>query len=59
MKLWLRQWWEILRHLAGEDAYARYLAHWESAHPGIQPLSRNDFYRNYETRKWNGVRRCC
>ncbi len=47
-----------LRALSGDDAYERYLTHHARAHPG-PALSRKDFYRQREERKWSGVSRCC
>ncbi len=46
--------------LNGDQAYARYLAHWQSAHTthGL-PLSRAEYYHQELERRWNGVRRCC
>jgi uncharacterized short protein YbdD (DUF466 family) len=49
-----------LAHLNGDEAYARYLAHWQHAHAGAgAPLSRAQFFREETARRWNGVRRCC
>lgn len=53
--------WQCLRTLSGDDAYERYLAHRRN-HPADHadaPLDRRDFFRREQTRKWNGVRRCC
>ena len=57
----LRQFWQGLREIAGEDAYERYLAHWHGHHAqeGDDPLSREAFFKQELERKWNGVRRCC
>jgi uncharacterized short protein YbdD (DUF466 family) len=50
-----------LRTLSGEDAYERYLRHWQTHHDGEAPppLSRKAFFRQEIERKWNGVKRCC
>jgi uncharacterized short protein YbdD (DUF466 family) len=48
-----------LRSLVGEDAYRRYLRHASAQHPGLPLMSRRDFYRDAEQRKWSGVSRCC
>lgn len=49
-----------LRFLNGDVAYARYLAHWQTAHAVEgKPLSRTEFFRHETERRWNGVRRCC
>ena len=53
--------WKLLRTLASDDAYERYLAHHAQAHAdaGAQPLSRREFYLGEQQRKWTGVSRCC
>lgn len=53
--------WQWLRRASGDDAYERYLAHWQARHAqeGAEPLSRKAFFRAEQERKWNGVRRCC
>lgn len=57
----LKQIWNIVRRLSGDDAYERYLAHWREHHAceGGQPLTRRAFFKAEQERKWNGVRRCC
>lgn len=56
----LRHIWQMLRRLSGDDAYERYLAHWQARHAGEgAPLDRHAFYRSELERKWSGVRRCC
>ena len=47
-----------LRALSGDDAYERYLTHHARSHTG-PALSRREFYREREERKWSGVSRCC
>ena len=64
---YLRRFWQIVRELAGDDAYERYLAHWQAHHANDgAPLAREDaplgraaFFRAEQSRKWDGVRRCC
>jgi len=51
--------WAGLRRLTGDDAYERYVAHCREHHPGSAPLTRADFFRAEQDRRWNGVRRCC
>jgi uncharacterized short protein YbdD (DUF466 family) len=51
--------WQILRALAGEDAYERYLAHQRHRHPGAVPMGRDEFYRSELDRRWSQVNRCC
>jgi uncharacterized short protein YbdD (DUF466 family) len=49
----------VLLPLVSEDAYRRYLRHAAAVHPGSPLMSRRDFYREAEQRKWSGVSRCC
>ncbi len=51
--------WRAFRLMTGDDAYERYLAHHTAAHPGEPPLSRKEFCRREQERKWGGIRRCC
>lgn len=57
----LRSVWQWLRRLSGDDAYERYLAHWQEQHAveGGMPLSRQAFFTAEQERKWSGVKRCC
>lgn len=55
----LRDLWNVLRALATDDAYERYLEHHRQAHAGDAPLSRREFYLGEQQRKWTGVSRCC
>ena len=61
----LRQFWQIVRQLSGEDAYERYLQDYakryqQHPHHGCAgPLSRQAFYRQQQDEKWNGIKRCC
>ena len=44
----------------GDDAYERYVEHWRRHHTNDgAPLSRDAFCREEQSRKWEGVRRCC
>lgn len=51
--------WSAIRRLSGDDAYERYLAHHAAAHSGEVPLSRKEFFKREQERKWGGIRRCC
>jgi len=51
--------WNIVRRLSGDDAYERYLVHHAHAHANETPLSRKEFFKREQERKWCGVRRCC
>lgn len=55
----IRAAWAVVRTLAGEDDYARYLEHHAAVHPDREPMSARAFYREREQRKWDGVKRCC
>ena len=56
----LKRAWQMLRALSGDDAYERYLAHRRVQHSTeAPPLSRAEFYRAEQERKWDGVKRCC
>jgi uncharacterized short protein YbdD (DUF466 family) len=60
IKKLLRQGWNALRNLSGDDAYERYLAHLKLHHPDAAPLSRRGFYLSEQQRRWNGgPNRCC
>ncbi|MGO9445370.1 MAG: CstA-like transporter-associated (seleno)protein [Thiobacillaceae bacterium] len=55
----LRSCWAFVRQISGDDAYERYLAHCAKAHPDESALSRKEFFQREQTRKWDGIRRCC
>ena len=56
----LQRCWHTLRRLSGDDAYERYLAHRRAQHASdAPPLSRAEFFRAEQQRKWSGVNRCC
>lgn len=56
----LRRCWQTLRAISGDDAYERYLVHRRAHHAADEPpLSRADFFRAEQQRKWSGVKRCC
>jgi uncharacterized short protein YbdD (DUF466 family) len=57
--------WRLLRRLSGDDAYERYLSHIAKHHGSDcdhemhPPLSKKDFFKQWQNEKWNGVKRCC
>ena len=51
--------WRYVRHVSGDDAYERYLQHCAVYHPDETPLNRKDYFRREQSRKWDGIRRCC
>jgi len=59
----LHRLWQSLRRLSGDDAYERYLAHWQERHAhdsASLPLSRQAFFKQEQERHWNnGIKRCC
>jgi uncharacterized short protein YbdD (DUF466 family) len=59
MKQRLREVWKLLRELATDDAYERYLVHHAQAHAGVRPIPRREFYLRQQQNKWSGVSRCC
>ena len=59
MKRRLVDLWRMLRELATDDAYERYLVHHAQAHDGAKPIARREFYLRQQQNKWSGVSRCC
>lgn len=57
----VRRLWQGLLTLTGDDAYQRYLYHWQQKHTHEQqrPLSRREFFISEQQRKWNRPNRCC
>jgi uncharacterized short protein YbdD (DUF466 family) len=57
---WVASTWSVIRELATDDAYEKYLEHHAKAHTdGSPPMSRRDFYIQQQQSKWTGVKRCC
>jgi uncharacterized short protein YbdD (DUF466 family) len=59
MKQHLLDLWKLLRALATDDAYERYVAHHAQAHGHAKPITRREFYLRQQQSKWSGVSRCC
>lgn len=57
----LRHFWHGIMTLTGDDAYQRYLRHWQQEHAGSEqhPMTRREFYLAEQQRKWNKPNRCC
>ncbi len=59
----LKQIWQRIRQLSGDDAYERYLKHYAQVHAAqpdaALPLSRAAFFKQWQEQKWTGVKRCC
>jgi uncharacterized short protein YbdD (DUF466 family) len=51
--------WFLIRRISGDDAYERYLRHHAHTHADIPALTRKEFFKREQARKWDGVRRCC
>ena len=53
--------WQNIRQLSGDDAYERYLAHYNEFHSteSEPPLSREAFFKQWQDAKWKGIKRCC
>ena len=55
--------WQNIRQLSGDDAYERYLAHYNEFHADKDaaepPLSREAFFKQWQDGKWKGIKRCC
>lgn len=50
----------VVRRVIGAPDYDRYLAHLRSAHPGVRPLTREEFAREALLRRYGkGASRCC
>ena len=54
-----RAFWRLVRTLATNDAYERYLVHHARMHAASAPLTRREFYLSEQQRKWTDVSRCC
>ena len=59
----LKNIWSNIRQLSGDDAYERYLAHYNEFHVSKDdaepPLSREAFFKEWQHGKWKGIKRCC
>lgn len=55
----LKKAWQLIRELSGDDAYERYVQH-HSLHHAEEPLlTRQEFFKQAQQKKWHGVKRCC
>lgn len=61
MRQLFKKCWQLIRRLSGEDAYEEYLKHYAiyHAHDDEPLLSRKEFYKVWQEKKWQGVKRCC
>ena len=59
--------WKNIRRLSGDDAYEQYLKHYAEAHASdensteviTEPLSREAIFKEWQDKKWKGIKRCC
>jgi uncharacterized short protein YbdD (DUF466 family) len=57
--------WQFVRRLSGDDAYEQYLkrtARHHQADVGHEchpPLSKADFFKQWQDEKWSEIKRCC
>ena len=52
----------LIRRISGDDAYERYVQHYQQHHADDDAhamLDRRAFYLAEQQRKWNGIKRCC
>ena len=50
---------DIVKGASGLAAYEQYLGHLRANHPEVPPMSREAFFRDDLTARWDGIRRCC
>ena len=51
---------DVLRRVIGAPDYERYLAHVARCHPGLPPLTRDEFARDALARRYDRLgSRCC
>ncbi|MGB7815061.1 MAG: YbdD/YjiX family protein [Methylotenera sp.] len=62
----IKNFWQSIRQLSGDDAYERYLKHYSEHYAGNEQsenmpplLSREEFFKQWQDGKWKGVKRCC
>lgn len=57
--------WQTIRRLSGDDAYEQYVLHYQQHHAEncdvehAALLSREAFFKQWQERKWTGIKRCC
>lgn len=59
--------WRTIRRLSGDDAYEQYLKHFSEHHASQAdtgeevptPLTKEAFFKEWQDKKWTGVKRCC
>ncbi len=53
--------WQGIRQLSGDDAYERYLRHFAEhhQHENNLPLTKAEFFKQWQDKQWRGIKRCC
>ncbi|MES2677936.1 MAG: YbdD/YjiX family protein [Pseudomonadota bacterium] len=52
-------WSWLIKKLNGQNEYQKYLKHFEQHHSHQIPLTKQRFFAQKETEKWNKINRCC
>ena len=61
----IKTFWRLIRRLSGDDAYEQYLKYYARRHQNMAetichvPLSKAEFFKQWQDDKWNGIKRCC
>ncbi len=61
----IKTFWRLIRRLSGDDAYEQYLEYYARYHQNKAetichvPLSKAEFFKQWQEGKWNGINRCC
>lgn len=70
----IKLFWQTIRRLSGDDAYEQYVQHYQqhladySSNKGVAEnsnaehtplLSREAFFKQWQEKKWTGIKRCC
>lgn len=50
---------EVINYINGDYAYQAYLNNIKNSNLQTQPISKKDFLRLKQKRKWLGINRCC
>lgn len=70
----IKLFWQTIRRLSGDDAYEQYVQHYQqhladytanqslaecdlAKYPAL--LSREAFFKQWQEKKWTGIKRCC
>jgi uncharacterized short protein YbdD (DUF466 family) len=50
---------DVFDFLSNDGAYNRYLEHHKTAHPHLEILTFEEFFKEEQSRRWGGIYRCC